>query len=71
VTFYDTKYFCIIEHGDSEEQRFKLTYYNYNTEFEKSDPISVYEQDHDSDRELAICKVNDHSKIAWFFVDQE
>jgi hypothetical protein len=28
-TFYDTKYFCVAEHGTHSDHRLRLTYYNY------------------------------------------
>jgi hypothetical protein len=70
ATFYDTKYFSIIEQEGQADERFKLTYYNYSTALNDGDPISEFESAFENDEDLLIVKANNHSKIAWFATEQ-
>jgi hypothetical protein len=64
LTFYKTKYFCVVEIDRTKEKLFKLTYYSYGA---LTSPIESYcsnkfawSNDHN------LVKLNEHSKIGWF-----
>ena len=66
VTFYDTKYFCIIEHENANKNGFRITYYNHKSNADYA-PILIHDEEVEN-QEWTIVKANNHSKLAWFYV---
>lgn len=56
--------------GVESDGRLKLTYYDYNTIFNKQNPVSICEHNFEEHNLNCIVKANDHSKVVWFNQDQ-
>jgi hypothetical protein len=66
VTFADTKYLCVKEIGRYNDNRFKLTYYDYPLK-EDSKPVHQKEfKNGEWTYEYIVKQANHHSMIAWF-----
>ena len=73
-TFSETKFFVIMERGGLNDNRFILTYYDYNGIKEDSQPMARWEaKDNEWTYEHTHAKINNHSKVAiWKYQhDQE
>ena len=70
MTFPATKYLCIEEIGRYNDNRFKLSYYQYPiTHF--SQPFHIFDKNNDPNgpswtHEYIVKQANNHSMIAWF-----
>jgi len=66
-TFYETKYFVVVEHGTHSDHRLRLTYYDYNSIGPDSKPICEYQsKENEWTYECPVKRINNHSKLAWW-----
>lgn len=71
-TFSETRLICLIERGGLNDNRLRLTYYDYEGLQEHSKPkIQWVASEGDWTHEHHIQRMNTHSKIGWWLYKQE
>ena len=64
-TFKKSKKICVVEQGNYNDNRLKLSYFSTPLS-EESRPLEVYETDTEWTYEYLIKKANEESMVVWF-----